>query len=277
MDTPEVDARRGLVERQPLVGAQPSTVMQPTVASLFRGWASFVPERRPERSRGLAGGARSHHPGAVAVADIRMNQHFEPVGIYARGFLDSAHALFQRADEGRGLVDFAFYPAAYCLRHGIELFVKQMTIYVAYAMADEELLYAPDHDLEANWKKVRAAVEWTAGEAAASLTSWGEEDMMHQFDVIDSTLQDLHDLDPRGTLLRYPEFVKKSKADKPRERIATPPPFDVVNLGDWKGISGACLTAAMLLLSHASEAAEEVACRRGHTPFGLQDLTIGPS
>lgn len=48
----------------------------------------------------------------MAVTDIRMNQHFEPLGIYALAFLDSASALFRRADKGDGLVDYAIYPAA---------------------------------------------------------------------------------------------------------------------------------------------------------------------
>ena len=70
----------------------------------------------------------------MAVVDIRMNQHFEPLGIYALGFLDSAVALLSRADSGAGFVDFAVYPSVYCLRHGLELFIKQMSIYVAYEM-----------------------------------------------------------------------------------------------------------------------------------------------
>lgn len=211
----------------------------------------------------------------MGVADIRMNQHFEPVGIYALGFLDSAEALFRRASDGHGLVDFAFYPAAYCLRHGIELFVKQMTIYLAYELLDQDLLYAPNHNLDENWKKIRSIVDSTTTEAAYSLTSWGEEDMCHQFDVIDSTLQQLHELDPRGTLLRYPEFVKPQRGEKPRERITHPPPFEVVNLGDWAGISGACLQAASLILGHAKESQDEVAHRRGHTPLGFHDLAMG--
>src|SRR5262249_12355999 len=79
----------------------------------------------------------------MSFAGIRNNPHFEPMGIYASGFLDSAAALFARADRGEGLVDFAFYPAAYCLRHGLELFIKQMTICVAYELHDETLLYDP--------------------------------------------------------------------------------------------------------------------------------------
>jgi len=39
----------------------------------------------------------------MSTADIRMNQHFEPLGIYALGFLDSAVALFARANTGHGL------------------------------------------------------------------------------------------------------------------------------------------------------------------------------
>ena len=62
----------------------------------------------------------------MAVSDLRVNRASETVGIYALGFLDAAVALFERADEGQGLVDLTFYPAAYCLRHGLELLAKQM-------------------------------------------------------------------------------------------------------------------------------------------------------
>jgi len=34
------------------------------------------------------------------------------------------------------MVDDAVYPAAYCLRHGLELLVKQMSIYVAHELED---------------------------------------------------------------------------------------------------------------------------------------------
>ena len=60
----------------------------------------------------------------MAVAELNANKRSEGLGVYAVAFVDSAVALFGRANDGRGLVDFAFYPAAYCLRHGVELFVK---------------------------------------------------------------------------------------------------------------------------------------------------------
>jgi len=50
----------------------------------------------------------------TAIADIQFNRYAEPLGIYAEGFLDSAAAIFERAEESRRLVDFAFYPGAYC-------------------------------------------------------------------------------------------------------------------------------------------------------------------
>lgn len=91
----------------------------------------------------------------MAVADIQMNQHFERLGIYALGFLDSASALFRRAEEGTGLVDYAIYPAAFCLRHGLELFIKQMSVYAAYETNNPGLLYVPGHELEEAWLPVR--------------------------------------------------------------------------------------------------------------------------
>lgn len=206
-----------------------------------------------------------------------MNQHFEPLGIYARGFIDSAQALFERADEPRGLVDFAFYPAAYCLRHGIELFVKQMCIYTAYEAEDPQLLYAPSHDLKQNWDAIRGNVENNAYEAGRSLDCWGEQNMREHFESVELAIENLHLMDPSGQLFRYPERLKINKKQGTRTRTTQSPPFEAVDLGAWGTVCANCLEAVTMLLAHAEEVVSDLARRRGHLPLDFHDLVMGIS
>lgn len=204
----------------------------------------------------------------MSMVDITMNQHYEPLGIYAEGFLDSAAALFNRAVRGEGLVDYAFYPAAYNLRHGIELFVKQMSIYVAYEHRDPARLYAPGHSLADAWKEIREDVY-----------GWGqytppEESFQDHLDVIDSVLEDLHELDPSGTLFRYPEFVRAEKGTKPRIRKDEPPPFNVVNFRDWASTADAVLESVRTVLYVAEESASFLAEQRGDPPIHFQKTVM---
>ncbi len=194
----------------------------------------------------------------MAVAEIRRHQHQEPLGILARGFFDSARAVFERADAGRGLVDFAFSPGAYCLRHGLELLTKQMSLYVAYELKNDKLRYKAGHDLKRTWKKIRATVQDAASNAMASPSEWAVEDIAHHFDVIDSLIDDLHKLDPNGTALRYP--------------VALPFSFDAVNLSDLAAMSKAALDASQMLLAFAEEQADRVAERRGDMPHDFHAL-----
>lgn len=204
----------------------------------------------------------------MAVADITMNKHFEPVGIYALGYLDAAAGLFDRADKGHGLVDYAFYPAALCLRHGLELFIKQISIYVAYEMTDPALLYKPGHRLGQEWGKLKEFV----GDLIRS--SSPGEDLQSHLDVIDSVIEDLDELDPTGTLFRYPEDVTAEKSGKPRTRQDRPPPFDTINLTDWASTARSVLTAAQLLLYDARDRAGALASQRGDPPIHFHDTTM---
>ena len=194
----------------------------------------------------------------MTVAEIRGHEHQEPLGILARGFFDSARAIFERADAGHGLVDFAFYPGAYCLRHGLELLTKQMSLYVAYELMDPGLRYRHGHSLKKTWKKIRTTIQEAASNAMASPIEWAVEDIAHHFDVIDSLIDDLHKLDPNGTALRYPD--------------ALPFSFDAVNLSDWAAMSKAALDASQMLLAFAEEQADRVAERRGDMPHDFDAL-----
>jgi len=167
---------------------------------------------------------------------------------YARA--DSAAALFERANRAHGwahgLVNFAFYPAAYCLRHGLELFIKQMSIYLAYKAADPTMLYGRGHSLEEAWARIRDHVREHSDIVACSVGEWCDHDVPHLLDVIESLVQQLHELDPDGTILRYAEHVRGRGPE--RQVTPQPPPFDLVNLDDWAAMSSAALRAATVLL-----------------------------
>jgi hypothetical protein len=184
-------------------------------------------------------------------AELNSTKLWDALGSYSVGFLDAAVALFDRAKSGTGLVDCTFYPAAYCLRHGVELFIKQMSLYAAYEMRDKKLLYTPNHDLAAAWKLTRPYVEDVA-ERAAEFEP--EIDHVHHFHVIESMVEELHELDARSTWLRYPEFVRTDK--KTGERIGradTFMPFNVVHLGDWHAKAEATLEAVQDLEDEGSD------------------------
>jgi hypothetical protein len=91
------------------------------------------------------------------------------------------------------------------------------------------------------------------------------ESLEEQLFVIDSLVEMIDEMDPGGTIFRYAENVR-AKPGKPRERTDAPPPFNVVNLGDWRGSSRAAFCAAQTLLHVASEMASDLARTRNDAP-----------
>jgi hypothetical protein len=205
----------------------------------------------------------------MALAHLAANKQSETVGVYAVGFLDAAVALFERANDEAGMVDLTFYPAAYCIRHGVELLVKQLGIFVAYEQRDPALLYEPDHDLSTAWEPIKAHVE--------ALTEWpfGDTELPGHFCVLTGMVEQLHELDERGVLLRYPEFVKRANATNPRRREDTHVPFDDVNLKDWLATARATLASAQALLHSLGTRADDLRNQRGEAPRAFADLVAG--
>lgn len=234
------------------------------------GWATLV--RVSERP----GTGVEDRPSLVemAVATLALNKNDETLGCYSLGFLDSAVALFKRADAGLGMVDLAFYPAAFSLRHGLELFIKQMSVYLAYEMRDPSLLYKKLHGLKEVWDAIRGHVQEQGREAACGSSGWAAADIPHHLDVVESLILTFHEIDPAGTLFRYPENVFNKNGE--RTLLDTHVPFDLVNLSDWSAISSATLEAAQLLLGFADDRATWVANRRGDVPRNFHQLVLGP-
>lgn len=203
----------------------------------------------------------------MTVALLGPNRISETVGVYAVGFLDAAVTLFGKAAAGRGLVDLTFYPAAYCLRHGLELLAKQMSVYFAYELRDPAALYVRGHSFERLWKQQTTYLEQVADGSAVV-----PQDVRHHLDVLNGTFEELHELDPTGTLFRYPEDVDVERATGERTRTDRHVPFDAVNMGDWHAIAEACLDASQSLLSQIEQRIEFFRMQRGDPPLPISDL-----
>ena len=197
----------------------------------------------------------------MAIAEIGFNRYAEPLGLYAEGFLDSAVAIFERADKGTGLVDLAFYPGAHCLRHGVELFIKQVSVYAAYVERDAGLLYVPNHYLAEQWARQRPFVAEFLDTQRYSCTLGSEEvaALDDALDVIDELVEELDEADRNGMLFRYPEHVAKA----PRVVTPTSPDADAINLADWRATAESAHVAVNSLLAQLEEQASVLKVHRG--------------
>jgi hypothetical protein len=145
-----------------------------------------------------------------------------------------------------------------------------MSIYAAYEMNDSALLYAPGHGLERTWKSVAEYVSNVVEDDC----SGDRKELLDHLDVVTNAIEDLHELDPRGTLFRYPEDVKPAKNEKPRERVDRPPSFDRVNLADWAAISASTFEAVQHLLYNGHDRVSNLARQRGDPPIRFHETVM---
>lgn len=167
------------------------------------------------------------------IAELRINKNDETVGIYAYAYLDAAARIFEHGTD-----DFAPYPGMYCLRHGLELFVKQVTVFMAYEMREKELLYEKGHGLMDLWQRVKQHVEDTCSQGSIGSDGLSPE----SFAALDELIEELHEVDPRGGLFRYPEDIAKGV------RFDTHFPGDRMNLTDWQWIASETLATCQTII-----------------------------
>lgn len=192
------------------------------------------------------------------IAELHINKIDETVGIYAFAYLDAAAQVF-----AHGICDFAPYPGMYCLRHGLELFVKQVAVYVAYEMRDTCLLYRKGHAMLATWDAVKSHVEDACGPNTLSSDCISQESL----DALDGVIRELHDLDPSGMLFRYPEDLVKGKG-----RIDTHFPADRFNLRDWQHIAEEALTTCQAVEWELGKRCSLIQSSRNEFGTSLYDL-----
>jgi len=197
----------------------------------------------------------------MANAELAANRLGETLGTYAIGFLDAARVLFAHANDGRGLVDLYFYPAAFNLRHGLELFAKQCSDYEAYEFLDPERRYKGGHSLGATWDRCVGYLREISSDPI------DRESLQTDLAAVELLVSRLHDLDPTGALFRYPEAWKKG------DRVDTHVTFDRVDLDAWARDAASAVNACQSLLFELSERFNFLRAKRGHAPLRAAKLT----
>ena len=193
------------------------------------------------------------------IAELHINKQDETVGIYAAAFLDAASVIFEH-----GTCDFAPYPGMYCLRHGLELFAKQLTVYAAYELRDKRLLYRKGHGLLEIWERVKCHVdECVCGSSYVGPDGVGPAAL----ERIDDTIRHIHAVDPGGMLYRYPEDMVKGKG-----RVDTHFPEDRFDLSKWKRLADALLADCQLIECFLSERCTFIQHRRKEYGPSLYDI-----
>jgi hypothetical protein len=209
----------------------------------------------------------------VAYAELGPNRLGETLVTYAIGYLDAARVLFEHANEGRGLVDLYFYPAAMNLRHGLELFAKQCCDYAAYEQRDSALLYVPGHSLQEAWDRGAATIKSILSFEGPTVD---HAELRDAIGFVEGLIADLDALDPTGALFRYPEYVSWSRTGKTRtrgeERRDTHVPFVRVELGRFAEFAATAVCAAQVIDGWLGERASFLRDQRGDPPARLADL-----
>lgn len=212
----------------------------------------------------------------MAYAELGPNKLGETLGTYAIGYMDAARVLFEHANEGRGLVDLYFYPAAMSLRHGLELFAKQCCDYAAYEQRDAALLYVPGHSLKEAWERGAATIKSILSFEGPSVD---HATLREALGFVEGLINDLDALDPTGALFRYPEYVSWSRAGKTRtrgaERRDTHVPFERVELGRFAEFAATAVCAAQVVEGWLGDRASFLRDQRGDPPARLADLVSG--
>lgn len=119
---------------------------------------------------------------------------------YARGFLNSGHAIVKSAQEYVVPVDLAVYPAAFSYRHAVELYLKHLIFALNTILGTGET-FKKNHSILKLW---RAMVDLNAATRANLIEQEAVEragELIGYFDAID----------PTGEVFRYPEDIKENR------------------------------------------------------------------
>jgi hypothetical protein len=120
------------------------------------------------------------------------------MGLYASGFQDGADELFKALQEHGHSQDLLVYPLVYCLRHAVELSLKQV-IRAGRQLHDEPSQDFPDgHSLSTLWATCRPLLK----------RIWEEEEPTYQ--AVEATVSSLSQIDPTNDGFRYPITSQKS-------------------------------------------------------------------
>lgn len=135
-------------------------------------------------------------PGANADLNACVGNNGGPYSYddYAWGYIDAGHAIIRAAEERETPVDVVVYPATYCYRHGVELWLKHLAMRLPPLWGDASQVH-PTHKLEDNWAVVK---QYLPRESA-----FDTEGTAVPF--LDQVIVNLVEFDPNGEVFRFPE------------------------------------------------------------------------
>ena len=120
----------------------------------------------------------------------------DDLGIYSAGFREGAEALIEVLASKQCGQDMLVYPIVYCLRHAVELALKQV-IWAGRRLIDEPGDFPDGHLLDNLWNTCRPVLR----------RIWPTDDQ--SFRKVESTVESLRAIDPAGEAFRYPLTTKK--------------------------------------------------------------------
>ena len=118
--------------------------------------------------------------------------------LYAVGFLEGAETLLEVVRSTGQNQDVLVYPIVYCLRHSMELLLKQV-IRAGRRLVDEPGDFPDGHRLNVLWNTCKPVLKkvWPTDSA---------------YRTVESVITRLCELDPEGESFRYPVSTKRQGA-----------------------------------------------------------------
>ena len=114
--------------------------------------------------------------------------------LYASGFEDGAEALYKVLQEQRHGQDLLVYPLVYCLRHAIELALKQVIRGARLLTDDDERGFPHDHNLWRLWSTCSPILK----------RIWPAEGNESAYFIVENTVRSFRQIDQTGEAFRYP-------------------------------------------------------------------------
>jgi hypothetical protein len=118
---------------------------------------------------------------------------------YAHGYFEAARLLLTEAQKPGIIIDTIVYPICLNLRHAIELYIKYLITDLAKAMKSKET-FKRNHSLKENWDIAVVLLK------AANLKVTDK-----QVAIMDVAVNAVMEIDPTGTVFRYPDSFKDEK------------------------------------------------------------------
>jgi hypothetical protein len=115
-------------------------------------------------------------------------------GSYGEGFFQAGFQIIEAIKNGAWTIDILVYPAVFDFRHGIELYLKHMTI-LANRILNTRATMQQGHGILRNWSELRTLFSQINNPYFDPL----------EMDIVQDILDDVIAVDSNGQVFRYPE------------------------------------------------------------------------